>query len=143
MLVHQGDDAYDRFEEISALVKQTDLKFTDKKNDKELNTMTNGAATSVSEREEWVRRSKNLLNEINDLVEAEDRHLLSKNKKFAVPNFEEEAEMLEWAGINFGEDNTLRLAKSMKRLAIMSGADQIRFAGKIFGTQSDYWIAIG
>ena len=143
MLVHQGDDAYDRFEEISALVKQTDLKFTDKKNDKELNSMTNGAATSVSEREEWVRRSKNLLNEINDLVEAEDRHLLSKNKKFAVPNFEEEAEMLEWAGINFGEDNTLRLAKSMKRLAIMSGADQIRFAGKIFGTQSDYWIAIG
>ena len=105
--------------------------------------MAGGAARSVSEREEWVRRSKNLLNEINDLIEPEDRHLLSKNKSFAIPNFEEEAEMLDWAGINFGEDNTLRLAKSIKRLAIMSGADSLRFAGKIFGTRSDYWIAMG
>ena len=55
--------------------------------------MANGAAQSVSECEEWVRRSKNLLNEVNDLVEAEDRHLLSKTKQFAIPNFEEEAEI--------------------------------------------------
>ena len=123
VLVHSGDDAYDKFEEISVLVKQTDLKFKDAKNDKDLNSIANGAAQSVSESEEWVRRSKNLLNEVNDLIEAEDRHLLSKSKKFAIPNFEEEAEMLDWAGINFGEDNTLRLSKSIKRLAIMSGAD--------------------
>ena len=25
----------------------------------------------------------------------------------------------------------------------MSGAESLRFAGKIFGTQSDYWIAVG
>lgn len=37
VLVHASDDAYDRFEEISALVKQTDLKFKDPKNDKDLN----------------------------------------------------------------------------------------------------------
>ena len=79
-----------------------------------MNSKAGGAARSVSEREEWVRRSKNLLNEINDLIEPEDRHLLSKNKSFAIPNFEEEAEMLDWAGINFGEDNTLRLSKSIK-----------------------------
>jgi len=69
--------------------------------------------------------------------------LLTKGKSFAIPNFTEEAEMLDWAGINFGEDNTLRLSKSIKRLAIMSGADSVRFAGKIFGTQSDYWVAMG
>ena len=69
--------------------------------------------------------------------------MLSKHKSFAIPNFEEEAEMLEWAGISFGEDNTLRLSKSIKRLAIMSGADQVRFAGKVFGTQRDYWVAMG
>lgn len=51
--------------------------------------------------------------------------------------------MLSWAGIDFGEDNTLRLQKSIKRLAIMSGADSLRFAGKIFGTQKDYWISMG
>ena len=29
VLQHSSDDAYDRFEEISALVKQTDLKYKD------------------------------------------------------------------------------------------------------------------
>ena len=81
--------------------------------------MANGAAQSVSECEEWVRRSKNLLNEVNDLVEAEDRHLLSKAKRFAIPNFEEEAEMLDWAGISFGEDNIIRLQKSIKVIYLL------------------------
>ena len=140
VMQHSSDDAYDKFEEISALVKQTDLKY---KNPGSAADTSASSAQSVSEREDWVRRSKNLLNEVNDLIAPEDRHLLSKNKSFAIPNFEEEAEMLDWAGINFGEDNTLRLSKSIKRLAIMSGADQVRFAGKIFGTKSDYWIAMG
>jgi len=67
------------------------------------------AARAVSEREEWVRRSKNLLNEINDLISAEDLSLITKHKTFCIPNFAEEAEMLEWAGISFGAENTLRL----------------------------------
>lgn len=112
VLVHNSDDAYDKFEEISALVKQTDLKFKDPKNDSDLNSAL--SAQSVSERDDWVRRSKNLLNEVNDLISARDRHLLTKGKTFAIPNFTEEAEMLDWAGINFGEDNTLRLSKSIK-----------------------------
>jgi len=141
ILLHHSDDAYDKFEEISALVKQTDLKFKDPTFDHELNAACQQRA--VSEREDWVQRSKNLLNEINDLVSAEDRSLLSKNQMFEIPNFAEEAEMLEWAGISFGKDNTLRLQKSIKRLAIMSGAESLRFGGKIFGSQQDYWIAIG
>ena len=40
--------------------------------------------------------------------------LLTKDKLFVIPNFAEEAEMLEWAGISFGEENTLRLQKSIK-----------------------------
>ena len=107
ILLHHSDDAYDKFEEISALVKQTDLKFKDPATDTELNAQ--GKARAVSERDQWVARSKNLLNEINDLIAPEDRALLSKNKTFTIPNFAEEAEMLEWAGISFGEDNTLRL----------------------------------
>ena len=112
ILLHHSDDAYDKFEEISALVKQTDLKFKDPTFDHELNAACQQRA--VSEREDWVQRSKNLLNEINDLVSAEDRSLLSKNQLFEIPNFAEEAEMLEWAGISFGKDNTLRLQKSIK-----------------------------
>lgn len=69
---------------------------------------------TVSEREQWVQRSKNLLNEVNDLISAQDKTLLTKNKTFCIPNFAEEAEMLEWAGVSFGEENTLRLQKSIK-----------------------------
>lgn len=51
--------------------------------------------------------------------------------------------MLEWAGINFGEDIIYILQKSLKRLAVLSGATSVRFFGKIFGRQRDYWIAQG
>lgn len=72
-----------------------------------------------------------------------DQRTLIKEKEFAMPNFSEEAEMLEWAGITFGEDDSYKLGKSIKRLAVMSGADRIRFAGKIMGTQKDYWLCSG
>jgi hypothetical protein len=35
---------------------------------------------------------------------------LSKDKKFAMPNFVEESEMLDWAGISFGEETTYLLS---------------------------------
>ena len=34
--------------------------------------------------------------------------------KASVPNVEEEAAMLEWAGISFGEEFTYKLSKSIK-----------------------------
>ena len=40
--------------------------------------------------------------------------------------------MLEWAGINFGEGYTLILQKSLKKLAVLSGASSLRFFGKIY-----------
>jgi radial spoke head protein 4/6 len=141
ILMHHSEDAYDKFEEISALVKQTDLKFKDPAYDYEVNMVY--GKQDVTERQKWVEKSKNLLNEVNDLVAASDKSLITKNKNFVIPNFAEEAEMLEWAGVSFGEENTIRLGKSIKRLALMSGADSLRFVGKIFGTQKDYWLVAG
>lgn len=40
-----------------------------------------------------------------------------------MPNFAEDAEMLEWAGVDFGEEDTYRIGRSFKRLAQMSGAE--------------------
>ncbi len=51
--------------------------------------------------------------------------------------------MFEWAGVVFGEEQALNLQKSLKRLAVLSGANQLRFWGKIYGTQRDYLIAEG
>lgn len=51
--------------------------------------------------------------------------------------------MLEWANIGFGEEETYKLQHSLKRHFIMSGSARGRFAGKIYGSQKDYWIAVG
>ncbi len=51
--------------------------------------------------------------------------------------------MLEWAGISFGEEETFKLGKSLKRLAVTSGAGSIKFCGKMYITNKDYWLASG
>jgi radial spoke head protein 4A len=74
------------------------------------------------------------------MVSKADSGLLSKSQKFATPNMEHICEMLEWAGISFGEEEMYKLNKSVKRLAEMSGASSIDFKGKIYGTKKDYWV---
>ena len=69
--------------------------------------------------------------------------MLTRDKTFIIPNIVEEQRMFEWAGIVFGEDTSVKLSKAIKRLAILSGASQLRFWGKIYGTQKDYWIVEG
>lgn len=80
---------------------------------------------------------------MNDLVAEKDSKLLSKSAKVVMPDLAGEAEMLEWANISFGEEDTYRLQKAMKRLAVMSGAEALGFVGKIYGTEKDYWIVNG
>lgn len=114
IMLHHQSDAYDKFEEISALVKRTHLSFKDPKRDFEVNAAAGAQTPDEVERHRWIQKSCNLLNEINDLAQAQDQKELIQKKPFAMPNFIEEAEMLEWAGICFGEADTYRLSKSIK-----------------------------
>ena len=49
--------------------------------------------------------------------------------------------MLEWAGIGFGEEMNFLIQKSLKRLAIGSGASSLKLFGKVLGHHNDYWVA--
>ena len=49
-----------------------------------------------------------------DQVPKEERELLTRDKHFIIPDIMEEARMFEWAGINFGEEETYKLTKSIK-----------------------------
>lgn len=60
-----------------------------------------------------------------------------------IPNIMEESRMLEWAGVSFGEEEALLLQKSVRRLALLSGASRLRFWGKIYGSKRDYWVVEG
>jgi len=48
--------------------------------------------------------------------------------------------VFQWAGIGFGEQETYRLQKSLKKLAADKSATTMRFFGKIYGTQQDYYV---
>jgi len=142
ILQYHPYDAYDKFEEISNLVKQTNLKFVDPKFDYELNAKKRDL--SREEAEAFIKKIQNLIKEIPDVgVTPADRKLLTKDQAFQIPDLQEQAMMLEWAGIDFGEDNIFYLQKSLKRLAVLSGATKLKFFGKILGTQKDYWVVSG
>jgi hypothetical protein len=65
ILLHHPQDAYDKFEEISALVKQTDLKFKDPKYDFEVNEAEEARAQTDADK--WVIKCKNLINEVSQI----------------------------------------------------------------------------
>jgi hypothetical protein len=50
-----------------------------------------------------------------------------------------ERQIYQWAGVGFGEQ-TYRLQKSIKQLAAAKQAKSVRFFGKVFGTERDYYI---
>ena len=51
-----------------------------------------------------------------------------------------ESRVYQWAGIGFGEQETYRLQKSIKKLAAAKPHKSIRFFGKIYGISKDYYI---
>jgi len=74
---------------------------------------------------------------------SENRGVVQKNVDCNVQNFEELSSMLEWAGVGFGEDGHVLIQKALKRLAVETGARSLKFFGKIYGQNSDYWIISG
>lgn len=62
----------------------------------------------------------------------------------AVPNFVEEAELLSWAGVGFGEVESYKIMCSLRNLAAKekdAGLSKLRFWGKVLGTDADYYVA--
>lgn len=138
-------DAFEKFEEISILVKHTNYTAPNPASDYELNgrIATGYAEVTNNQAIRAIEKAKSLLSEKVFGVEMVDRQLLTTGKKFNIPNLEKQACMLEWAGVSFGDDRMYILQKSLKRLASLSGATSLKLFGKIFGTKQDYWIVSG
>lgn len=138
-------DAFEKFEEISILVKQTNFHCQDPAHDFEINGQIAKKYGKVTNKEALraIEVAQALLSEKPYDVSVHDRNLLTTNQKVCIPNLERNAAMLEWAGVNFSEERVTLMQKSLKRLATMSGATHLRLFGKIYGVQRDYWIASG
>lgn len=62
----------------------------------------------------------------------------------AVPDFMEDARMLSWAGLSYGEVESYQLMCSMRKLAFQEQdkvtMNSLRFWGKMLGTHADYYV---
>lgn len=141
IMMHHPKDAFEKFEDISALVKRTNFKIKDP----EYDHLVNEKAGVVTNKQalEFIERVKNLLRDHPDMVKPEDRKLVSNLASTKMQNFVQCADMLELAGVGFGEDMNILIQKSLKRLAMLSGASQVKFFGKILCQEKDYWVAQG
>ena len=54
-----------------------------------------------------------------------------------------QASILEWAGISFSKTEWYKIRIALKKLLIENNCEYIRFFGKIFGIESDYYIIQG
>jgi len=140
---HHGTskDAFEKFEQISALVKQNTIRIREADPDSAVNERAN--VITNQEALDMVKQCEDLLNERCPIVDPEQRQMLSDASKCQITDFADHAEIFEWAGIGFGENASLMINKSLKRLATTTGATSLRFFGKVFGTSKDYWVAQG
>lgn len=58
-------------------------------------------------------------------------------------DFYNENQLLQVAGLGFGEEESQRIAMSLRRLADETKATSIRFWGKILCSKKDYYVAEG
>lgn len=116
------------------------MNFSDPKTDFDLNAARKEPTTAMVDHG---HQRKELINGNYHNVDKKDSNLVNKKPTTCMPDFNEEADMLEWAGLSFGSIDTYAMAHSLKKLACLSGADKLRFAGKIMGSEQDYWVACG
>ena len=54
-----------------------------------------------------------------------------------------QSNVLEWAGITFNKTEWYKIRLAMKKLLVDNNCEYIRFFGKIYGIDSDYYIMMG
>lgn len=142
LIQHYPTQAYDKLEEVSYLLKHQDtlkmgdfLKVEDFRNYKNV----------CQEMDAYLQALKYQFGAKKPTVEGDEEEAEPEEVPPVgyVPDLLSDAQMYQWAGIGFGQQEIYRLQKSLKQLATESGAQKLRFFGKIRGTEQDYYIAEG
>ena len=140
LILHYPDQSLEKLEEVSYLLKSADpeqikkfLKISDMRNYKDI---CEQMADYIAIMRETFGSKKS--GGDGDEEEAEPEAAAPVGY---VPDLLEDAEIYQWAGIGFGQQELYRLQKSLKKLAGDSGAAKLKFWGKIRGTDNDYYVA--
>lgn len=123
------DDGYENFEEISMFVKkkmtQMDMEYVPYPyiHRRIVTLSLNEEKILKEETKVKIDKTKEINNYMSDLFFT--------------------ANMLEWAGISFNSNEWFKLKIAIKKILIQNDCEYIRFFGKIFGINSDYYIIQG
>ena len=139
LVLHYPDEALDKLEEVSYLLKDSDQskirQFLNLDNKKDIKTMTECQKS-------YTEQAAGLFPKAAEAAEG-DEDAAEPTTAGKISNLHADSEVLEWAGVSFGDTETYRLQVSLTRLCIMTSSERMRLWGKIYGTSSDYYIAEG
>ena len=131
IVIYHKEDGYDKFEKISQFLREKNTKL---------------------DNFEYIHQKKEPKNVI-ELTQQEKASIYSQinkpdqNKIKLIPNYMEDiisqSQLLEWGGISFNELEWYKIRTAAKKLLIENNCEYIRFFGKIFGRNSDYYIMQG
>jgi radial spoke head protein 4A len=127
------DDPLALFEEISTSVKKSTFVGSNQIEGERL-PGEDGPTPAVKEQQDWSEANFKLLRQ-------QDSEEIKPAPR--IEHLPSSASLLEWAGVGIGKEETYRLYLAFKQLASSKSATNLRFWGKISGTNSDYYIAEG
>lgn len=145
LILHYPDDALEKLEEVSYLLKHQGggkVKLEDFLQLEEIRSYGKVAEGLQGYIDKMTASTKKKVAEAAEGEEAEPE-AAEVGPIGNVADLIADQRVFEWAGIGFGEMETFRIMRSLKVLAKESGAGQIRFFGKINGTEKDYYVAEG
>ena len=130
-------NSYEDLEKISSFIKHNDFRYKDPRPSAEVNKAKDYSTQLTT----WYNECLSVLEKVSKVDDKGYKREIRTLK--ALPNLNADAQILELAGIGFGRDETYLLSKSLSALAARTNAQQLRFWGKILGTQKDYYVAEG
>ena len=124
------EDGYENFEEISMFVREKNTK---------LDTFQYKLPSK------FVKKCFQHTNLEEKILT--DFSLKKKNFSKIIPNYMEDilqqSKLFEWGGISFSDEEWYKIRMAMKKILIENDCEYLRFFGKIFGINSDYYIIQG
>jgi hypothetical protein len=139
LILYYPDEALDKFEEVSYLLKDDDKtkmrRFLNLDNTRDNRPATEAKAAYALKAASLFPRAAEAGADADDTPEPATAGKLA--------NLLADAEVMQWAGVSFGDTETYRLQASLTKLSVSSGSDKLRLWGRVYGTLSDYYVAEG
>ena len=139
ILHNKPEKLYENFETISSFVKKNYFDYKELPGDSEISHLK----SRKTEMSDWVAECRSLLSPYTKTTEQGFKVSVQPPSLGALSDFLKDRVLLEWVGVSFGEDESARIQLSLRNLMRTSGASSMRFWGKIYGREKDYYVAEG